>query len=314
MSSIRETALIEAGGTGVRLAVAGPEGPSGIRRIMFPADGSLVSTAATLDLIVATAVDVLGQSPTRAVVAWPGPVSPDGTALATPTVSGGIERLDVGPELSRRLDNADVHVINDLTAAGLALAAGGLHDFAVITVGSGIGHKVFAGGKPVVGPGGRGGELGHLVVDWSPTAAACDCGGRGHLGAMASGRAIVDSVVALWDGEHAAPGHRDDRGAEVAAALRAGDEAVMTVVADRARRLGWGLATLHVGVGVETFVLVGGFAPAAGEFFRAEVVRGAAESCWNLGFDWDGAVLVSEPDDAPGLAGAWLAAQSLGWT
>jgi glucokinase len=234
-------------------------------------------------------------------------------------VSGGIERLDVGPELSLRLGRAEVHVINDLTAAGLALAAGGLSDFAVITVGSGIGHKVFAEGKPVVGPGGRGGELGHLVVDWSPTAAPCDCGGRGHLGAVASGRAIVDSVVALWEGDHGEadhgpPRHRDDRGAEVAAALRAGDKAVMTVVADRARRLGWGLATLHVGVGVETFVLVGGFASAAGEFFRAQVVQGAAESCWNLDFDWDRAVLVGEPDDAPGLAGAWLAARSLGWT
>ena len=60
----------------------------------------------------------------------------------------------------------------------------------------------------------------------------------------------------------------------MAAALQAGDEAVMTVVADRARRLGWGLATLHVGVGVETFVLVGGFASEGGEFFRTEVVRG----------------------------------------
>jgi predicted NBD/HSP70 family sugar kinase len=153
-----------------------------------------------------------------------------------------------------------------------------------------------------------------VVVDRSPTAAMCDCGGRGHLGAVASGRAIVDSVVAYWEGRDDLRPHHDDRGADVSTALHAGDEAVKAIVAERARLLGWGLATLHVGVGVETFVLIGGFAFAASEVFRTEVAHGAAAACWNLGFDWDAALRVGEPSDAPGLAGAWLTARQLGWT
>jgi C7-cyclitol 7-kinase len=313
-SSNRNTALVEAGGTAIRLAAVGADGPDFLRKVMFGNDGALMSNSDVLDLIVATAVGAMGAPPQRAVVAWPGPVSPDGLVLATPTVSGGVAPFDVGSGLSMRLGGAEVHVMNDLTAAGLQLCARGLRDFAVVTVGSGIGHKVFADGHPVVGPAGRGGELGHVVVDRSPAAPSCASGGRGHLGAVASGRAIVDAVVAMWDGDTASGRHRDDRGTEVSAALRAGDAAVEAVVAERARILGWGLAMLHVGVGVETFVLVGGFAFAAGEFFRAQVAAGAAESCWNLGVDWDAAVLVGEPDDAPGLVGAWLTARELGWS
>jgi predicted NBD/HSP70 family sugar kinase len=313
MSSSCETALVEAGGSGIRVAVASPDGPASVRRVMFAAAGDRPSNDSVVDLIAATAADVVGASPSRVVVAWPGPVGPGGAALATPTVGGGVEPFDVAAALSSRLDGADVHVLNDLTAAGLALAADGLRDFAVITVGSGVGHKVFVGGTPVVGPGGRGGELGHVVVDRGPAAAACDCGGRGHLGAVASGRAIVDAVVGRWDGGDTRPGHRDDRGEEVSAAFRAGDPTVRRIVAERARVLGWGLAMLHVGVGVETFVLVGGFAFAAGDAFRTEVARGAADSCWNLDFDWDAAVRVGEPSEAPGLAGAWLAARDQGW-
>jgi glucokinase len=96
-------------------------------------------------------------------------------------------------------------------------------------------------------------------------------------------------------------------------ALKRGDPDVCSVVAARANILGWALATLQTGVGVDTFVLIGGFACAAGEPFRREVARGAADSCWNLGLDWDEAVIVGPDEDAPGLYGAWLLAHEQGW-
>jgi glucokinase len=206
-----------------------------------------------------------------------------------------------------------VHLVNDLTAAGLHLCTTGLADFAVVTVGSGIGHKVFADGRPVVGPRGRGGELGHLVVDRSQAAPRCDCGGRGHLGAIASGRAIVAAVRSMWSQHGDVSSTAEVGGAEVVAALRRGDPDVSRIVAARANILGWALAALQTGVGVDSFVLIGGFALAAGEPFRREVARGAADSCWDLGLDWNAAVIVGPDEDAPGLYGAWLLARERGW-
>jgi len=269
-----------------------------------------------LDTVASCGTEALsGGRPRRVVVAWPGPVTPDGTVLASPTVTGGAKTTDVRGELSRRWSGADVHVVNDLTAAGLHLCAAGLRDFAAITVGSGIGHKVFVDGRPVVGPTGRGGELGHLLVDRSETAPRCDCGRPGHLAAVASGRAIVDAVHRMWAAGSGHPGvGPGDRGVDVAAALRAGETDVVDLVTARARVLGWGLATLHVGVGVETFVLLGGFAVAAGGPFRIAVARGAASACWDLGLNWDQAVTVGGKMDSPGLHGAWLQARELGWS
>jgi glucokinase len=268
-----------------------------------------------LDAVAVSGAGVLGGLPCRAVVAWPGPVSPDNRVLASPTVSGGTQTTDIRGELSRRWSNADVRVINDLAAAGLQLCESGLLDFAILTVGSGVGHKVFVAGMPMVGPTGRGGELGHLLIDRSDSAPRCDCGGKGHLGAVASGRAIVGAVHAIWSAQGRTPSApTDDRGAEVVAALHDGDPVVRALVAERARILGWGLATLHTGVGVDTFVLVGGFALAAGELFRSEVALGASQACWDLGLDWDRAVTIGKDEDSPGLHGAWLLARRMGWS
>ncbi len=311
--------LVEAGGTHLRAAVAHPTGPGQVRRAITPSrtatDAPDVDVVArTVDAIVAIGRAVGdGAVPTRAVVAWPGPTTPEGVVYASPTVAGPTRGLlHVDELLSSGWDSAQVRLVNDMTAAGLPFVADGLADFAILTVGSGIGHKVFADGRPVVGPGGRGGELGHVVVRDGDDALPCDCGGRGHLGAHASGRAIVRQYVARSGGAEAYDSD-DTAGAAVVAALVAGDGLAQAVVGDAADLLGRALAGLHVGVGVERFLLVGGFAAAAGEPYRRLVVDAAAASCWDLGLDWDAAVSVHGRDEDLGLVGAWLVARDTGW-
>jgi glucokinase len=210
-----------------------------------------------------------------------------------------------------------VHVLNDLTAAGYRYVAEGMRDFAVVTIGSGIGHKVFLDGRPRVGPGGRGGELGHLRLDLSPDAPVCDCGGRGHLGALASGRGTVAGVrrraAADPDGFSASALARAEEidGPAVAAAFHAGDGFVVAAVEDAVRYLGQGLAAIHLDTGVETIVLVGGFATALGERYRRLVVAAASEACWQLGQDWDRIVVLGDRGEAPGLLGGGLVAAGL---
>jgi C7-cyclitol 7-kinase len=336
------TVLIEVGGTRIRAAAMAPRGLG--RRVVratrpdpcpdrpadrpgdlaaAPPDGSLDGSPADpphgptgdpLDGIVAAvaaAGSQVGTGPiTRAVVAWPGPVAPDGQVYASPTIPGlAAGRTDVAGRLARAWPGAQVHLLNDLVAAGLRLVAEGEQDFAVITVGSGIGHKVFHRGEALVGPAGRGGELGHLRIDPSPEAVRCDCGGRGHLGAVASGRAIVRAAGRRWQADDLT----GDPGPEVVAAFHAGEPAVRAAVRRAAEALGAGLAALHLGVGVELFVLVGGFPPAAGEPYRRLVARAAAQSCWDLGLDWDRAVRLGRPDDDHGLLGCREQAVRLGW-
>lgn len=265
-----------------------------------------------------------GDEPAVVAVAYPGPLNEAGSVLAAPTVLGA--RGAEGPfPLQAACEDmwptATVYTMNDLTAAGYHYVGTGLRDFAVVTVGSGIGHKVFIDGQPRVGPGGRGGEIGHLRLDLSPDAPVCECGGRGHLGALASGRGTVaaahrraaanpetysrSALSALVSD----PSHID--GPAVAAAYRAGDAFTVAAVRDAVRYLGQALAAIHVDTGVEHIVLVGGFATALGEGYRRLAAAAAADACWDIGQDWNTMVLLGDADDASGLLGCGLFASGV---
>ena len=150
-----------------------------------------------LEAILAAVGDLAGKAlgarqPRVVVVAYPGPIDDHGNVLAMPTLLGRADgKFDLGAACRRLWPDAVVHTMNDVTAAGYRYVATGLQDFAIVTVGSGIGHKLFLDGRPRVGPRGRGGEIGHLRLDRAPDAVECECGGRGHLGGLASGRAVV---------------------------------------------------------------------------------------------------------------------------
>jgi glucokinase len=184
----------------------------------------------------------------------------------------------------------------------------------VVTVGSGIGHKIFLDGRPLVGPHGWGGEIGHLRVDVAPDAAPCECGGQGHVGALASGRGTVSAIQRLARADQrgfrgsalgAAVGDAGDvDGEAVAAAFRDGDRWVQDAVRTSAAHLGHALAALHLAVGVDRIIVVGGFAFALGEPYRAMVADACASACWNIGQDWDRIVELGIPDDDGGMIGA----------
>lgn len=311
MSAKSTTLLMEVGGSRVRAALAGAAGPVDRRELVIPGDIGDRDEEVVLDLVARVGAELSQGFPPSAVVAWPGPLDQHGRLWASPTISGGTASLDVGSQLSARWNGADVLLVNDLTAAGLRLVSAGLRDFAVVTVGSGIGHKVFLDGVARSGPSGRGGEIGHLLLDRSPDAARCTCGASGHLGGLASGAAIVNAVVALWAQGRPASDLTDPAPA-VVAAYAAGDHDVVRIITERAGMLGWGLAALHAAVGIETFVLVGGFAIAAGDRFREAVAQGASAATWDLGLDWNAAVTLGE-DDEYGLVGAWNLARVKGW-
>jgi glucokinase len=177
-------------------------------------------------------------------IAAPGPLDPSSGVLIEPpnmprSFRGAALAGPIGAALSLpAVLERDTHV------AALAEwefgEARGLTDFLYLTVSTGIGGAIVAGGRLVGGPDGVAGELGHLLVeiDGPP----CGCGGRGHLEAIASGSAIArfaaDAISAGRASGLASRAASLGRGLdarEVAEAEEEGDAAAGEIMA-RARR------------------------------------------------------------------------------
>jgi C7-cyclitol 7-kinase len=222
-----------------------------------------------------------GPAPNAVGLSFAGPLAGDGAALAAPTIwgaaGGAAPRLRVGAELERRL-GIEVVAVNDMTAAAWRYAEAETEPFSLYTISSGVGNKVFYDGKVLLGPGAHGGELGHWMVDPSPDAPPCDCGGRGHLGGIASGRGVLaaarraavadparfaaSSLAATFDG-------RPERitNEELAKAVRANDAFATDVVRRALRPLASAVSMLFTAIGVRRHLFIGGFALAVGPRF-----------------------------------------------
>lgn len=267
-----------------------------------------------------------GASPVAVSVAFPGPIDGSGQVLGAPTVWGEADRepFPLREALLAVWPTAAVGVLNDVTAAGYYYRRGESEDLCVITVSSGIGHKVFIQGRPAVGTKGRGGEIGHLRVDFGDDAPRCECGGQGHLGAIASGRGTLLEARRLAAADPAAfrlskvyslvgGGSQAIVNEAVAEAYRGADNWASTVVERGAHYLGQAMAAIHLGVGVERFVVFGGFALALGERYRSALVQAATTSCWDLGQSWDEMIELGDQAVEAGLIGAGrFAVQRLG--
>jgi glucokinase len=252
-----------------------------------------------------------------AVVGFPGPVS-DGTVRSAPTLWPGEA---FGPfSLRNRLEEAwrgtPVIVLNDVSAAGYAYAAQEEQDFCIVTVSSGIGHKVFIDGEPIVGALGAGGEIGHVRVRYRGPSVRCECGGIDHLGAIASGRGVLrlarmraaadPRFVSAWLGR-ACGSPEAITNERIAEAFRAGDPWTVDVVRTGVEPLGWMLGLVRSLVGIERFVVVGGFADALGDKLCVELARAAARADWDRTGHWERRVVPGKLGDDAGLLGAAIA-------
>jgi glucokinase len=208
---------------------------------------------AILDTIVGI-VDELGGG-TSIGVGLPGLVDRDGTLRAAPNLPG-VFQVPFGRLLGERL-TAPVFLDNDATCAAVAewrLGAGrGVDDLMVVTLGTGIGGGVVAGGRLQRGGHGLAGEIGHMTIvsDGRP----CGCGRRGCWERYASGSALSDHARVLT-GDAVA-------GEAVVEAARAGDAWAVQVIEVFAGWVALGLANLANVLDPSRFVIGGGLAQAA---------------------------------------------------
>ena len=168
-------------------------------------------------------------------------------------------------------------VDNDANCATLAehrVGAGiGATDLVLVTLGTGIGGGVIAGGELQRGAAGFAGEPGHMVVD--PNGPPCPCGRRGCWERYASGSGLgrlardaahvgrADAVVALAGGDP-----EDVRGEHVTTAAADGDADAIEVLRDFAWWVALGVSNLENLLDPEVVVIGGGLAE-AGELLLA---------------------------------------------
>ena len=280
--------------------------------------------ALLLEVMAEQAARVSGDRvPDLIGLAFAGPVF-DGQVLRAPTIWGDYAGAPVPlADLTAQLwPHARCCVYNDMTAAGYRYLKTPSEDLCLVTVSSGIGHKIFTGGRPALGPHGRGGEIGHLRIDYSPDAPLCECGGRGHLAAFTCGRASSYQTMRLVSQgelalEDVVPFSRDGQvdNRQLAQAFRRGHPAAARVVREMATPLGRCLGMLHLATGFERACVIGGFGLALGGGYVQLLADAAAESGWNTGLDWHAVLELGEPDDDSVLIGVgraltWEAALS----
>lgn len=159
-----------------------------------------------------------------------------GILLAATEALPGFAGLPLKDELEELL-SADVTVLNDVHAMALGEvlfgAARDAYETFYISVGTGIGGALTLGGNLSCGSHGFAGDVGHVVVEISPSARRCPCGRVGHLEAYASGPALA----AAYEQRAGAPSLGGDL-RPVAERALSGDTVAREVLRDGARLLG----------------------------------------------------------------------------
>jgi glucokinase len=261
---------VDAGGTKVAaLAVDVTRGAIIGRRVV----GTPAQDAdASVRTIVAAAGAVLAEHPGALAVGVGAAGMVDGAGVMR--FAPNLAWRDV--PLAERIANAvglPTVVENDGNAAAwgeFRFGAGrGFADMVLVTVGTGIGGGIVAGGELVRGANGFAAEIGHLIVE--PGGPVCGCGNRGCWEQVASGRAI-DRLGRQFAREHpgsamtALAGGDPEKvtGPVVSAAARAGDPGAVWVLAEVGRRLGEGIAGL-INILDPEVVVIGGGAMQAGD-------------------------------------------------
>ncbi|MFI5475876.1 ROK family protein [Streptomyces cacaoi] len=171
-------------------------------------------------------------------------------------------------ELASAVTGLPVTVDNDVRALTVAeqwFGAGvGLSNFAVVTVGAGVGCGLVVHGRVVAGAHGVAGEIGHVTVD--PNGPLCHCGNRGCVEAIAADPAILTRI-------------RERSGVEVTDTTEAvdlarrGDAHARDAYSRAGEAIGRGIATVANLLGPER-VVISGEGLAAYDLF-AEQIRSA---------------------------------------
>lgn len=164
---------IDLGGTAIKAGLVSSETGLLAERISDTeaerGPGHILDTMA--DLVRALSAEA-GQAPLAGIgVGAPGAINWDRTTVSWPPNFPGWKVVHLGEELSSRLDNPLLTMVeNDANAAGLGSAhygAGKQFDsFIMVTLGTGVGGAIIYENRIFRGSSGAAGEIGHMTIDY----------------------------------------------------------------------------------------------------------------------------------------------------
>jgi predicted NBD/HSP70 family sugar kinase len=255
------------------------------------------------------------------VLAFPGPIDSEGKIIAAPTIVGQQPTFPDLQEAVSRATGRPTYLLNDMSAAAWRLSATtDARRFIIATVSSGIGSKIFdrTSALGVIDDVPYAGEIGHVMVDRDPRAPLCDCGGRGHLGAIASGRGIERAARqkadrdrdgfarSLCSSQFGATSISISNEKHLVPAARAGDDWTLALILQCTEPLGQILASVTVALGLDRIAVMGGFAQSLGSPYLSILKQTLKNYDAFPGFPTFDSCLIElcEPDDEVCLLGA----------
>jgi predicted NBD/HSP70 family sugar kinase len=190
-----------------------------------------------------------------------------------------------------------VSIGNDANLGALAEyrvgSRAGVRDLIYVTGEVGIGGGVIAGGRPLLGSHGHGGEIGHMNLD--PAGPRCGCGRRGCWEALIGLGALLRAADS-GDAAQARVSSPEAKVADVAARARAGEPGVQAALAELGHWVGAGAANL-VNLFDPQAIILGGYFRQIAEWILPPAAKALR-----------GGVL------APGAGGCELTTSTLGFT
>ena len=238
-----------------------------------------------------------GFVPERVGIGMPMLVTPQGAITRCFNVL--MDDAQMHASLARMFPDAPTAIVNDANAAVLGEywqgALRGCSSGIMLTLGTGVGGGLMAGGRLVSGAHGAAGEIGHITVNPAESE-RCACGRMGCLEQYVSATGLVRSArQAILSGRPTSLEEHALDAKTVCDAARAGDALARHLLDGYALQLARGLVTLAAVFDPEVFVLGGGLSLGADVFlegvretFHAEALDACRRTpilCAELGND-----------------------------
>ena len=208
-------------------------------------------------------------------------------------------------------------VTNDANAAAMGEmtygVARGMKNFIMITLGTGVGSGIVVDGKVVYGSDGFAGELGHFVVDHTPSGRPCGCGRSGCLETYCSATGVARTAREVLEKSAVdSPLRKLDPDSitsfDVFQAAEQGDPVALEILEFTGSLLGRTCADFTTFNTPEAFVFFGGLTK-AGDYLMRPLRKAFEENVLHL-FRGKTQLLISGLN---GSEAAVLGASALGW-
>ncbi|MGD8167963.1 ROK family transcriptional regulator [Herbiconiux sp. P16] len=188
-------------------------------------------------------------------VSVPGPVDPKSRRPSQPPIMPGWDAYPIADHLAQSIP-VPTFVENDADAMAFGEQSTGFADsnaLCLVKVSTGIGSGLVLGGSVYHGIDGGAGDIGHIRL--AGVDALCQCGSRGCLAAVASGRAVAMELA-----ERGVPARS---GRDVGALLAAGNVDALDLTHRAGQRIGEVMATVVSMVNPGVLVVSGDLASSA---------------------------------------------------